>query len=310
MACYVPEGDLPMASLFIIIGGFFWGIIGLFSSNLTAAGCSPVEITFLRNLVGALGMLAYLGIFRREALKIDLEDIWMFLGTGILSIVFFNIMYFQTINLTTLSVAAILLYTAPCFVMLMSVAFFHEKLTGRKVAALFLAFCGCACTTGILDGFFLHGFAGPGNMVGAGSFQALGILTGIASGFGYALYSIFGNLALRKYRSETVTAYTFLIAALFLAPFCIRPGLVIKMQNGSALANSLAIGLISTMLPFLFYTAGLKRTEPGKASVMAFVEPMVATLVSVFVLNQPLSPVGGVGIGLIFFSIVILNGKE
>ena len=70
------------------------------------------------------------------------------------------------------------------------------------------------------------------------------------------------------------------------------------------------IGLISTMLPFLFYTAGLKRTEPGKASVMAFVEPMVATLVSVFVLRQPLSPVGGVGIGLIFLSIVILNGKE
>ncbi len=298
-----------MASLYIIIGGFFWGIIGLFSSNLAAAGCSPVEITFLRNLVGALGMLCYLVFFKRESLKINMKDLWMFLGTGILSIVFFNIMYFQTISLTTLSVAAILLYTAPCFVMLMSVVFFHEKLTGRKMIALLLAFCGCACTTGILDGFFMQGFSGPGNLQGAGSFQSLGILTGIASGFGYALYSIFGNVALKKYRSETVTVYTFIIAAVFLAPFCMRPALLEKMRDGYAMVNALAIGLVSTMLPFLFYTAGLKKTEPGKASVMAFVEPMVATLVGVFILRQPLSLIGGLGIGLIFLSILILNLK-
>lgn len=301
-----------MASLYIIIAGFFWGIIGLFSSNLAAAGCSPVEITFLRNLVGAAGMLCYLGIFKRKSLRISLKDLWMFLGTGILSIVFFNIMYFQTISLTTLSVAAILLYTAPCFVMIMSVIFFHEKLTCRKMAALILAFCGCACTTGILDGLFAgaRAAAGSSSAAGSGTIQALGILTGIASGFGYALYSIFGNVALKKYSSETVTVYTFVVAALFLAPFCMRPGLLAKIKDGSAMTNALAIGLVSTMLPFLFYTAGLKKTEPGKASVMAFVEPMVATLVSVFIMRQPLSLIGAAGICLIFCSIVLLNLKE
>ena len=301
-----------MYSLYIIIGGFFWGIIGLFSSNLAAGGCSPVEITFLRNLVGAAGMLCYLGIFKRQSLRINLKDLWMFLGTGILSIVFFNIMYFETIRRTTLSVAAILLYTAPCFVMIMSVIFFHEKLTGRKLAALILAFFGCACTTGILDGMFAGAgaLAGSSSAAGSGTIQAMGILTGIASGFGYALYSIFGNVALKKYSSETVTVYTFIIAAISLAPFCLRPSLLTKVSDASALANALAIGLVSTMLPFLFYTAGLKKTEPGKASVMAFVEPMVATLVSVLILHQPLSLIGAAGIGLIFCSILLLNLKE
>ena len=299
-----------MASLYIIIAGFFWGIIGLFSSNLSAAGCSPVEITFLRNLVGAAGMLCYLGIFKRSSLRISLKDLWMFLGTGILSIVFFNIMYFQTISLTTLSVAAILLYTAPFFVMIMSVIFFHEKLTGRKLAALILAFCGCACTTGILDGLFAGAGAGSSLAAGSGTIQSLGILTGIASGFGYALYSIFGNVALKKYSSETVTVYTFVVAALFLAPFCMRPGLLAKIKDGPAMTNALAIGQLSTMLPFLFYTAGLKKTEPGRASVMAFVEPMVATLVSVFIMHQTLSLIGAAGICLIFCSIVLLNLKE
>ena len=289
-----------MPTLFILIGGSLWGIIGLFSTRLSAAGCSPVEITFIRNLVGAVGMIAYLGLTCRDKLKISIKDLWMFLGTGILSIVFFNIMYFWTINLATLSVAAILLYTAPCFVMIMSALFFGEKMTGKKITALIMAFLGCAFTTGVIDTFVLG--SGPG----AGTIKSLGIATGIASGFGYALYSIFGNAALKKYSSETVTVYTFVIAALSLAPFALRPSFFSMTGKGPVLTNAVAIGLVCTMLPFLFYTAGLKNTPPGKASVMAFVEPMVATLVSVFVMHEPFTITGMIGICMIFSSIVIL----
>ena len=75
-------------------------------------------------------------------------------------------------------------------------------------------------------------------------------------------------------------------------------------------ANALGIGLVSTLAPFCFYTTGLKYTEPGKASVMAFVEPMVATLIGIFILHQKITITGIVGILLIFISIVILNSKE
>ena len=84
--------------------------------------------------------------------------------------------------------------------MLMSALFFQERVTGRKAAALIIALFGCACTTGI--------FSGVGSAV-----PAFGIFTGIASGFCYALYSIFGHVALKKYDTVTVTAYTFLVAA-------------------------------------------------------------------------------------------------
>lgn len=290
------------ATLFIIIGGSLWGIIGLFSTRLAAFGCSPAEITFIRNLVGAAGMVLYLLVRNRDKLKISIKDLWMFLGTGILSIVFFNIMYFWTIELATLSVAAILLYTAPCFVMVMSVLFFHERLTGRKLSALLLAFAGCAFTTGVLDAVLYGG--------GTGIIRPLGILTGIASGFGYALYSIFGNVALKKYSPETVTVYTFIVAACSLAPFCARIPLFLRLCHLPVLANGISIGLVSTMAPFLFYTAGLAYTPPGKASVLAFVEPMVATLVSVFILHEPLRFTGVIGILMIFSSIVILTRER
>ncbi len=292
-----------LAVILILAGGSLWGIIGLFSSGLASSGCSPVEITFIRNLVGSLGMVCFLMVRDKNKLKIAPGDLWMFLGTGILSIVFFNIMYFWTIELTTLSVAAVLLYTAPCFVMIMSVVFFHENLTRRKILALVLAFLGCAFTTGIMDLF-------TGAAYAAG-IKGIGIVTGIASGFGYALYSIFGNVALKKYSSETVTAYTFLVAAIFLAPFCLRPAFLAHLSQPSVLGNGLAIGIFSTLAPFLLYTAGLKHVPPGKASVMAFVEPMVATLVSVFILKESMRVAGMLGIVMIFGSIVILNtGRE
>lgn len=91
----------------------------------------------------------------------------------------FTYCYFRTMQTTSLSVAAVLLYTAPIMVTIMSVPLFKEKLTASKVAACVLAFTGCIFVTGLL-----------GN---AQAVSASGILTGLLSGFGYALYSIFGR---------------------------------------------------------------------------------------------------------------------
>lgn len=291
-----------LASFFIIAAGICWGMIGYFSKHLSAGGYSSVEITFLRCIITALFLWLYMLLCKREALKIALRDIWMFVGTGILSIVFFNIMYFMSIQYSSLSMAAILLYTAPCIVMVLSVLFFHEQLTIRKVAALVVALTGCLFTSGIVSGIV------SGN--GLGDISLLGIGFGLASGLGYALYTIFGNAALKKYDSFTVTAYTFLIAALALAPFCIRKLLVTIAVSQQLIWDIMGIGLGSTLVPFLLYTLGLRYTEPSKASVMAFVEPMVATLVGVLVFHERMTLYSLTGVILIFISICLLNFKR
>lgn len=291
-----------LASFFIIAAGICWGMIGYFSKHLSAGGYSSVEITFLRCIITALFLWLYMLLCKREALKIALRDIWMFVGTGILSIVFFNIMYFMSIQYSSLSMAAILLYTAPCIVMVLSVLFFHEQLTIRKVAALVVALTGCLFTSGIVSGIV------SGN--GLGDISLLGIGFGLASGLGYALYTIFGNAALKKYDSFTVTAYTFLIAALALAPFCIRKSLVTIAVSQQLIWDIMGIGLGSTLVPFLLYTLGLRYTEPSKASVMAFVEPMVATLVGVLVFHERMTLYSLSGVILIFISICLLNFKR
>ena len=70
-----------LAAVFILIAGTLWGMIGLFSSAMSGGGFSSMEITFIRNAVAAIGLWGYLLIFRRNLIRIELKDIWMFLGT-------------------------------------------------------------------------------------------------------------------------------------------------------------------------------------------------------------------------------------
>ena len=131
-----------LSPLYIIIAGALWGSMGLFVRRLGDAGCNSAEIAQLRSLVTAVILFLFLIIKERNLLRIRLRDIWCFIGTGVLSIVFFNLCYFTTIELTSLSVAAVLLYTAPAFVIVLSAILFKEQITKRKVIALILTFVG------------------------------------------------------------------------------------------------------------------------------------------------------------------------
>ena len=138
-----------------------------------------MEIVALRATVSCIAMGVFLLIYDRHLFRIHLKDLWCFLGTGIMSIVFFNYCYFKAMTVASLSVAAVLLYMAPAIVMVLSYFLFQEAITKQKVLALLLTFIGCILVTGVITN--------PGTVTGAG------ILAGLGAGFGYALYSIFGR---------------------------------------------------------------------------------------------------------------------
>ncbi|MDO5540070.1 MAG: EamA family transporter [Eubacteriales bacterium] len=281
-----------LAVLQILVAACGWGIIGVFSRPMAASGLSSVQITFIRSLIVVVGMGLFLLITDRSLLKINLKDLWIFLGNGLVSIVFFNICYFTTIQHATLAAASMLLYTAPCFVLLMSAAFFHERITVQKIAALVLAFVGC----GLVSGFT------------AGDITVFALMTGIGSGAGYAAYSIFGKIALKKYKTFTIIFYTFVVAVIGLFPFVSPIEMAQTMSHSrSALINGLGLGLVSTFMPYIFYTAGLKYVDAGKASVLAFAEPMVATIAGILIFKEALKVKNMLGIALIFLAIVLLN---
>ncbi len=196
-----------------------------------------------------------------------------------------------------LSTAAILLYTSPIWIMLMSVLFFREKLNRIKLTALALAFAGCVLVSGI---------SGEG-------LTLTGLLLGLGSGIGYGLYSILGTVALRKYSPYTVTTYTFLFAAagswLVCGPADMIPKFAAAADPAGLILFCCLTGLVTAVIPFLSYTLGLRTVEASRAGILATVEPLVATLVGIVVFSEPLSLLSGLGIVLILAAVILLNRK-
>ena len=280
--------------LMIVTAGTLWGTIGLFSRALNDVGLDSFQITEARCMITAVGLLLILAAWNRDFLKIDLKDSWMFVGTGICSIVVFNILYFQTAQLVSLSMTAVLLYTAPCFVLIFSVLIFHERLTAQKITALAFAFAGCVFTAGIIGG--------------SGDFNMLGFVMGVGSGITYSLYSIFGKFALRKYHALTVTFYTFLFAGVALLPFCAPWHIVeVAARLDEGLWYMLGLGIMITLVPYFLYTQGLRGLDAGVASVIAFIEPMVATIAGFIVYDEEVTFFSMLGIAMILFSVILLN---
>ena len=290
------SGTQTLSIILILLAAVCWGVIGIFSRALSDAGAAPIQITAVRCVVTSLLLVGYMLVFDRKLLRVRLRDLWMFFGTGICSILFFNVCYFYTQSVTSLSVAAILLYTSPFFVMLISAVVFRERLTAAKLLALFVAFGGCVLITGVLGG--------------SEAVAPAAILSGIGSGLGYGLYSIFGKLALRRYDILTVTAYTFIFAAAGSVPFC-APGEVVGLMadQPSLLVHALLLGELCTLTPFVLYTKGLSGIESGKAAVVAYAEPVVATLAGAVVFAEPITWEKAAGVLLVMAAIILLSHK-
>lgn len=283
-----------LSYVFILIAASLWGCIGLFYKQLTALGMTPLQVVFLRVATATVLMAVYIAVRRPAWFRIRLRDCWMFVGTGVISLSFFNFCYFQAMDSLSLSVAAVLLYTAPIFVMLFSAVLFHERLTVRKLIALALTTVGCVLVTGALFD---------------AKVTAAGVLFGLGAGIGYALYTVFGVYALRRYETETVTFYTFLFSALSVLPLC---GIKELSEIAAAFPlessiYSLCIGFVACLLPYLFYTKGLSGVQAGQASVIATLEPVVAAVIGFAVFGEEATVWKFGGMLLILSAILLLN---
>lgn len=284
--------------LYIICAAAFWGAMGVFVNALSALGLTTVQIAMLRACTSLL-FIGLLIICRDRALfKIKLRDIWMFFGSGIVSYFLFNNCYFTAIKEVGVAVSSVLLYTSPIFVTVMSVILFGEKMTGRKVICLLFAVGGCTLVSGLLSGDI-------------GSISFYGIFMGLASGFTYALYSIFSTYALRKYKPLTVTFYTFLFGAVAATIIGNPVATITTIANPTGILWTLALGIFSGALPYFLYTLGLSKVPASHAAVISTVEPVVASLLGIFLFREGADAFTVLGIVLIISAAIILNlGKE
>ena len=127
------------------------------------------------------------------------------------------------------------------------------------------------------------------------------------AGLTYGLYGVFSRLALnRGYAPNTIAFYAMLICVLGSLPFVNFSGLS-AVFTAEGFLYSGGISVCSCLLPYLLFTAGMRQTETGEAAMLATTEPIVAALISMIVLSEPVSASVVLGIVLIVGGILFMN---
>ena len=253
-----------------VLAGIMFGAAGVFVRNLTAYGMTNPTIIFLRTSIAALELLLLILFTNKALLRIRLSDFFLFLTNGFCSMIGLTLCYNIAVNHLTLSLAAILLSTAPVFVIFLAALVFKEKITKRKIFCMLLAIIGCLFASGLLESR------------GGLTISLLGILSGIASAVLYALYSIFSRLSSDKeYHTYTIIFYSVLLASIFLLPFSQFRliGSFILAAPLSHLCLLLFNSLCLSVLPYVFITTALRHAEAGLVSIFASGSEPIAALI-------------------------------
>lgn len=281
--------------IFIIISAISFGAMPIFARLAYAAGADPITVLFLRFAIAAVIMILLMLIsktpFPRGLILLEL------ILLGAIGYVGESLAYFTALTMASAGLVALLLYTYPALVTTLSAIFLKEHLTRVKVVALFLALSGIALTIRITSG---------GNL--------LGILLGIAAAVDYAIYILLGSRIVQ--RSGSIASTTIIIAstaAVYTGIVAIR-GAIFRSAafptNAQGWVAIIAIALISTVIAFVTFFAGLKRIGPTNASTLSTFEPIVAVVLAALVLGETISPIQLLGGVLILAAVITLARSE
>ena len=282
----------------ILIAATLWATLGIiFKVLISDYGLARITIAFFRASLPAALLLAALVFRRPDMLRIAWRDVVLFLAFGSLGIAAFYISYITAIDLIGMSVAAVLLYTAPAWVAVISALFLGERMTTRKLVAVALATIGCALVARIYD---VHGL----------QLNVWGILAGLSAGLTYALYSVFNKVGVRRYDGWTVLAYGLLLGAVFLAPLQSPQLLLDALRQPGAVAWLMALALGPTIGAGLAFNAGLRHIPVSSASVVATLEPVIASVLAFVFLRERLDPGQLIGGALILVAVISLTRAQ
>lgn len=281
----------------IIGAAVLWGSIGVAGRVAFRAGVEPLEVAFFRALIAFLGVAAIVLVTNPSLLRIRRGDLGLFAAFGLVSIAAFFFVYLYAISRTTIATAAILLYTAPVFVIILSALLFHEPFTRAKLIAVLLAFAGCVLV--------VRGYDPAGLRL-----NLPGVLAGLASGLTYAMYSIFGKTALRRYSPITTLTYALGFGALILGAVALPLGAVRLAHTSAAWPSIIYLALVTTLLAQWLYLAGLRHVEAGRASLVATLEPVIAAIFGYALLGERLEIWQVVGGALVLSAVLTVRASR
>ena len=258
--------------MMLITSMAIFGTLGPFVRNIPVASG---ELALYRAIMAALLIGAFLLVTRQKIpfAKIK-KEIPLLLASGMAMGINW-ILLFEAYKYTTVSIATLSYYFAPVIVTLVCPILFRERLTAKQIICFVMSTLGLIMITGIGE-------------IGGGR-GLIGILFGLGAAMFYATVILL-NKFIKNVEGIHRTFLQFLSAILILIPYVITTsGVTLGNLNHIGWLNLLIVGLIHTGVTYCMYFSSLKELPGQKAAILSYIDPLVAVLISVTILNESMS---------------------
>jgi drug/metabolite transporter, DME family len=266
-----------LGGLAVAAAASMWGTLGLFAKILYAQGVSFESLVAVRASVGWLAVICFLLATQgARSLRVASRDLAFLVPLGLIGIGFFYLLYFYTVRESTVGTAAVLLYSAPAFVVILAWLFLKEPLNAAKAIALLL-------TTGGI--FLVVGGYDPANLEVSPQI----LLTGLLSGLTYGLYAILGRPVAGRLSPAVILSYALAFGSTLLIVAALPTLDTLAGLPARSYLLLLMLSVVHTALAFALYTFGIRHLGAGRAAIVATIEPVVAGILGVTLLHEELT---------------------
>ena len=275
--------------LMLIASMTIFGTLGIFVRNISV---SSGELALYRAVLAALLIGLFLLVTRQRIGFGNIrKELPLLLVSGMAMGINW-ILLFEAYKYTTVSVATLSYYFAPVIVTAVCPILFREKLTPKQILCFLMSTLGLVLITGL-------GGTGTGT-------DLTGILFGLGAACFYATVVLL-NKFIRNVEGIHRTFLQFLAAIVVLVPYvAMTGGSTLGSLDGVGWANLLVVGLIHTGVTYCMYFSSLKELPGQKAAILSYIDPLVAVLVSVTVLGEPMTLLQLAG-GLLILGFTLWN---
>lgn len=279
-----------LSRLMMISAMAIFGTLGPFVRNISV---TSGELALYRAVLAAVLIGFYLLTTKQKIPFYDIRNELVLLLISGAAMGINWILLFEAYRYTTVSVATLSYYFAPILVTILSPILFKEKLTAKQIICFVMSTVGIILITGISD-------------LGSGGSDLIGILFGLGAAVFYASVVLF-NKFIKNAMGIHRTFLQFLSAIIVLVPYvAFTSGVTLGTMNTKGWICLLVVGIIHTGITYCMYFSSLKDIPGQKAAILSYIDPLVAVLVSVFILDEPLTWMQALG-GLLILGFTLYN---
>ncbi len=276
----------------VIVAALLWASCGTAGKSLFNAGMSPFILVQTRVSLASLLMVSVLAFWKPSLLHIQRRDIGYFLLFGSVFMALMQLSYFLAISKIQVAAAILVQYLAPVIVAVFSMIFWHERVTAKKITALFLSIAGCYLVVG---GYSLELL----------SMNREGIIWALLSALAFASTTLLGEKGMQRHNPWTSLTYALLFSALSLN-IVQRPLLILsESYTVQQWTSIMYIVVFGTLIPFGLYLVGVNYIRSTRTIITATLEPIAAAFMAFFLLGESLAPLQMIG-GLSVIGAIIL----